>query len=115
VNEYKVYLCNHLENLGEQFVDLGQVAGAWPHYEEAIRIRTELHSTHPANREYALQLAQALATLGTIRRHAGDSVAARKSFTQAREILEAIASTAPDDAQLRGQLGAICTQEGRAT
>ena len=36
-NEYKMYLCTHLENLGEQYLDLGSVSDAWPYYNAGDR------------------------------------------------------------------------------
>lgn len=36
--EYRKYLCNHLEDLGEQSVDLGRVEEGLPLYEECSSI-----------------------------------------------------------------------------
>ena len=71
VNEYKVFLVVHLENLGEEYVDLGQVDVGLPHYLKALAIRQELKRAHPGSREYALDLATALATIGAVKLHAG--------------------------------------------
>src|SRR5205814_1433908 len=56
VDEYKDELSSELDNLGEQFVDLGQVADALPHYRRALDLRRELLRTHKASREYTIDL-----------------------------------------------------------
>jgi serine/threonine-protein kinase len=115
VIEYKRELCNYLENLGEQSVDLGRVTDGLPSYEEAIGIRRNLRMTQPRNRDYALDLAQALANLGNIQRHAGESTTARQSFVAARLVLEASQAAAPGDAAIQGKLAAMLAQEACAT
>ena len=61
----------------------------------------ELLTTHPGQRFYLLDLADALSTLGNIDRHAGDSTAARASFSDARSLLERAAAATPDDGALQ--------------
>jgi serine/threonine-protein kinase len=112
--EYKDELCIYLDNLGEQYLDLGRASEGLPCYEEAIGIRRKLRAIQPKNRDYALNLAKALANFGNIQRHAGDSSAAIQSFTEARSVLEAISAAAPGDAAMLGQLGAILSQEACA-
>jgi tetratricopeptide (TPR) repeat protein len=114
VNEYKVFLTVHLENLGEEYVDLGRVDEGLRHYLRALGIRQELHRAHPGSREYALDLATALSTLGAIQRHAGQAAAALQSLTQARELLEQLASARAGDAATSGRLGMALTQEAVA-
>jgi len=117
VNEYKVYLSKDLENLGEQYVDLGQVDRGLQHYERALRIRTELQRVHSANRGYVLELAEALTKIGAILRHAGRAVTARESLAQARQLLEhlpAAEPAGPDDAARSGLLGAALADEAVA-
>jgi len=114
VDYYKEYLCNHLDNLGEQFIDLGRVAEGLHHYLRAIQIRRELSAAHPEKREYALELAKALMTVGLIERHDGATTAALESFTQARAILERGLVTAPGDAALQARLAATLGQEANA-
>ena len=46
-DEYKTQLCVELENLGEQYVDLGKVEEGLPHYRRAIGIRESLVAAHP--------------------------------------------------------------------
>ncbi len=112
--EYKVLHSNHLENLGEQYVDLGEVDRGLPYYREAIRIRRQLFTAHPAKRAYLLDLAKALATLGNIQRHAGDSAAARRSFADARSLLERAAAATPGDEVLQVSLAAAFVGEACA-
>ena len=63
-DEYKIYRSNHLENLGEQYVDLGQVDRGLPYYKDAIRFRRQLlaaaqtASLSPRSRRCALRLGE---------------------------------------------------------
>jgi len=111
VNHYKEELCNQLGNLGEQYVDLGNVGDALPHYTREIEIWRELLAARPKNRDYPLKLSDALSKLGSIQRHGGDSAAARELFANAHAVLK---SAAPGDAALEGRRGAILTQEAMA-
>jgi len=113
-NEYKVLCSNHLDNLGEQYVDLGQVDRGLPYYQQAIQIRRQLFTAHPEKRAYLLELAEALFTLGNIQRHAGDSTAARTSFFDARTLLERGAAATPGDEELQVRLGAALIREASA-
>ena len=76
-DEYKGYLCYHLDNLGEQYIDLGRLADGLPHYERALRISRELSGAHPESRYHAIELVKRLVALGNVRRHEGVPVAAR--------------------------------------
>jgi hypothetical protein len=95
-------------------VDLGQVDRGLPYYIRAILIRRQLFTTHPGQGVYLLYLAQALSTLGTIQRHAGDSTAARASFSDARGLLERGAAATPADGVLHMSLGAALIREAGA-
>ncbi len=114
VNEYKVLLSIQLDNLGEQYIDLGEVDEGLGYYLKALRIREWLYLAHPGNREYALDFIQAGATVGAIQRHAGRVGAARESFTRARELLEQLAALHPGDAAIAGRLGTALTHEAVA-
>ncbi len=114
VNEYKVFLTVHLENLGEEYVDLGQVDVGLLHYLKALAIRRELHRAHPGSKEYALDLATALATIGEVQLHAGQVSPARDSFTRTRELLEQLLAAHPGDAAIAGRIGAALTHEAVA-
>ena len=52
-SSYKVFLGWYLENLGEQFVDLGQVEAGLPYYLEARDRHRQLHDSHPEKDEYS--------------------------------------------------------------
>jgi serine/threonine-protein kinase len=115
VVEYQDALSTHLVNLGEQFVDLGQVAKALPHYGRAVEIRRELLRTHPGSRPDAVKLAEVLLSkVGELLRHDSDSAAALELFDEARRTLEPVATAAPGDGELQGLLGAILTAEAVA-
>ncbi len=114
VNEYKTLLSFHLENLGEQFVDLSQVDKGLKHYREALGIRQQLYLMRPGNREYTQGLVEAWFMIGNIQRHAGYAADARESFTQARKLLERLVAGEPGDATDPGQLGMALTREAVA-
>ena len=67
----KAISANHLDNLGEQYIDLGRMAEGLPYYERALRINRELSKAHPESRFHAVELVKRLVALGNIRRHAG--------------------------------------------
>ena len=114
VNEYKTLLSFHLENLGEQFVDLSQVDKGLKHYREALGIRQQLYLMRPGNREYTQGLVEAWFMIGNIQRHAGYAADARESFAQARKLLERLVAGEPGDATDPGQLGMALTREAVA-
>ncbi len=84
VRNYKVYLSLGLENLGEQYVDLGRFDEGLPYYLKALRIRQDLHLARPKNLGYALDLAKATAQVGAVERHAGHAGAAAAIHPGAR-------------------------------
>jgi eukaryotic-like serine/threonine-protein kinase len=108
---YRGYLANHLENLAEQYVDVGRVAVGLKPYRRSLQIFRDLSAAHPENRDYALWLVRSLIRLGTIERHDGDSAGAHASFIEARTILERWSGAAPADTSLRVLLGAALDQE----
>ena len=52
-NVQRAILCDYLENLGEQYVDLGRVQDGLPYYLEAKELRRQLHSSHPERDEFS--------------------------------------------------------------
>ena len=48
--KYRQFLAQHLENLGEQYVDLGQAPEGLEYYEKALRIRDDLYRDSPDDR-----------------------------------------------------------------
>ena len=110
---YKSNLSNHLENEGEQYLDLGlQPAEGLPFYHQAIEIRRDLCRDHPENRQYTLDFVKALMTLGSIERHLGNDVAARQSFADAQKTLKKLLDSAPEDLALQVQFAAVLAGEG---
>jgi tetratricopeptide (TPR) repeat protein len=110
-DEYRGYLANHLDNLGEQFVDLGRVNEGLTFYRRSLRICRGLSTAHPDNRHYSFWAVKSLIQLGSIERHNGDSAAARRSFSDARAILERWSGAAPGDTAVRVLLSAVLDHE----
>ena len=48
------FCATYLDNLGEQYFDLGRPEEGLPYYEQSLKIRRELSRTHPENREYTI-------------------------------------------------------------
>jgi tetratricopeptide (TPR) repeat protein len=94
---YKGDLCMYYENLGEQYVDLGQVKDGLKWYEQSLEVRRELRKAHPENREYTRALAQALIGFGAIRRREPNPSAARKLFAEAESVLADWRGTSSED------------------
>ena len=111
--DYQALLGNHLENLGEQYVDLGQVDRGLPYYRRGIQVRRRLFTAHPDNHGYRLDLAEALRTLGNVERHAGDLAAARKSFSEARSLLDGGAVVTSGNSLIQVHLGAVLVEDAR--
>jgi eukaryotic-like serine/threonine-protein kinase len=101
VDVYKVHLCYFLDNLGEQYIDLGRVTDGLPYYDRALRISRELHAAHRENSFHALELVKRLVTLGNIRRHEGATIDARTLFAEARSIAESVRGPALVDPTLK--------------
>jgi serine/threonine-protein kinase len=111
-DEFKKYLCNHLDNLGLQYIGLGRVADAVAEYRSALLIRRRLSSAHPKNREYVVEVAKDLIAIGAISRRDGEPAAAvQSSFSEARTLVESALSSAPDDPALQEQLASALQSE----
>ena len=83
-NAYKSALSVYLENLGEQYVDLGDVISGLPYYLEARDYRRQLRASHPKATEYSQGLGDALLKLGALYRQAGELTSAHATFVAAR-------------------------------
>ena len=114
VGQHRFTAIYTLENLGEQYVDLGRPAEGFPSYRRAIASRQVRLDAHPGDRDLTLDLVKALSSLGTILRHAGESPKARQALARAREAIAPIAVAAPADAAVQAQLGAILDGEALA-
>src|SRR5262249_55093733 len=112
--EYKVLRCTPLENLGEQYADLGKADQALHFYTRAIAFREALIAAHPEKRDYLVDLADTLAPFGNVQRPSGDSAGALRSFAKARSVLEGRATTIPADDVLQARLGAALVREAGA-
>jgi eukaryotic-like serine/threonine-protein kinase len=97
-------LCYYIDNMGEQYIDLGRPSEGLLQYERALKIRRELNRTHPGNKEYTIDFVKALIVLGNIQRHVGNTDAARELFADARKALEAALKSAPNDPAIQAQL-----------
>jgi tetratricopeptide (TPR) repeat protein len=113
-NAYKAFLSNHLENLAEQYIDLGRVDDGVRYSLEATEFRRQLHSSHPERTEYTLGLGQALVKLGDLYRHAGDWPAARMALKEARQLMESLAGIAPNDPAPQLRLAIAWTREAES-
>ena len=88
IDMYKVDLCIGLENLGETYVDLGQVTQGLPYYKEAMDLREKLLNAHPEVRDRTTALADTLTKVGDIQRQNGDLEAAGHYYDRAIAVLE---------------------------
>jgi tetratricopeptide (TPR) repeat protein len=109
-----VFLSICLENLGEQYVDLGRVGDALPYYLDARDRRRQLHASHPENLEYAQQLGDALMVLGGVYRHAGDWDSARDTLREARHVMESLTGLPRDDPARQASLAVALTRESES-
>ncbi len=99
---YKFELIEILQNLGEQYADMGTPDAGLQHYRRAVLIRRQLMAARPLDRDRNLALADQLALLATVERHAGHSDEAARSYAEAVAVLEPLASEAAGaDVQLR--------------
>ena len=98
---YKSELIEILQNLGEQYADLGTPDAGLPHYRRAVLVRRQLLAARPLDRDRNLALADQLALLGTVERHAGHSAEAERSYEDAAAVLDPLASEAAADVQVR--------------
>ena len=112
-DDYKVNLANHLDNLGEQYVDLGRPTEGLPHYEEALRAAPRLVQAHP-EKWYTDELVKALIVLGNINRHLGEAASARELFAEARTALAKRLALTPGDRDLEIRLAAALDSEAAA-
>ena len=112
--QYKVNLCCYLDNLGEQFIDLGRVTDGLPFYERALRMSRESSATHPESRFSGLELIKRLVALGNIRRHLGDPVDARSLLTEAKSNLERLLGPSPGDPGLKIWSAVVLDNEANA-
>jgi serine/threonine-protein kinase len=103
-DEHKLPLCYYLDNLGEQYVDLGRVTDGLPYYERALQVNRELSTAKPEKRDWELELVKRLVALGTIKRHQGDSMAARPLFAEAKSVVERLLAASPGDSGLQTRL-----------
>ena len=111
---YKEQLYIELENLGEQYIDLGKIADGLPYYRRAIELRAELADTHAGDRGLAIKVADSLWKLATIHRHAGEPAEARKAFARGGAFLKPFAEGTPGDSPVQGLFGAVLTGEALA-
>ena len=114
--EYKNQLCVELENLGEQYVNLGSVDEGLPHYRRAIGIRESTRRRPPGQTSGSRSIWRINSLkLGTILRHGGDSASAHESFARAHaESWIAFAGSATVDSPREGRLGLVLTGEALA-
>ncbi len=99
---YKSELIEILQNLGEQYADLGTPEAGLTYYRRAVLVRQQLLAARPLDRDRNLTLADQLALLAKVERHAGDSSRAQRSYADAVAALKPLGSeTAAADVELR--------------
>jgi eukaryotic-like serine/threonine-protein kinase len=110
---YKSQLCEYLDNLGEQYVDRGNVAEGLKWHQQALETRRALNEAHPENRKYAMERVNALIKLGSIRRHEPDPLAARQLFTEAKQIVDKWLATANADEGFKALQARVLDDEAK--
>ena len=100
-DDFKAHLCYFLDNLGEQYIDVGRVTDGLPLYERSLRISRELNAAHRDSSFHAIELVKRLVTLGNIRRHEGTTIDARTRFAEARSIAESLLGPSPVNPTLK--------------
>jgi serine/threonine-protein kinase len=114
VDHYQAYLANHLANLGEALVDLGQVGDGLRQHGRSLAIFRDLRARHPDTRYYSLEVLRGIIRQGKVERHSGDSAAALQSFAAARTILDRLPTAESEDPALRVLRGAVLDLEANA-
>ncbi len=87
---YVVELCNIIDNLGEQYIDLGEPENGLPLYRDEVARLKELCNRAPTDTKHAVRLATALAKLGNVERHIGELGAAMRSFQDGQAAIERV-------------------------
>jgi tetratricopeptide (TPR) repeat protein len=111
VDHYQAYLANHLANLGEALVELGQVGDGLRQHGRSLAIFRDLRARHPETRYYSLEVLKGIIRQGKVERHDGDSAAALQSFAAARTILDRLPTAESEDPALRVLRGAVLDLE----
>jgi tetratricopeptide (TPR) repeat protein len=101
----------YLENLGEQYLDLGSPEEGLRHYEEALEVRRELQRTHGDEVRYARQLGGALNALAGILRRLGKLTDSLGLCTEARKTLQPWQEKNPPDFSISITLAAALALE----
>ncbi len=114
IDDRKVDLCIGLENLGETYVDGGDVPGGLLLYREALGLRQELNAAHPGDQGYAMDVVDEWIAIGNIQRQAGDSQDAGRSYDHARDIIRPLLEAEAEDSELQGQLARVLERKAGA-
>ena len=107
IDDRKYDLCVSLENLGETCVDRGDVDEGLSHYRDAVGLRQELSASHPGDRGYVTDLADAWVVIGNIQRQKGDPKGARESYDHANALIEPLLKSDPNDSELQSKAGRV--------
>ncbi len=100
-------------NLGEQYVDLGQIDDGLPLYRRAVAISRGIFDAHPGDRHWAMGLTEQLEQLAGVERAAGHADVAQQSYAEACAVLEPFAFDVKDT-EIHVRLGTDLMGEGRA-
>ena len=100
--------------------NLGETSAALASYEKAMEIRRRLAASSLADRRSQLDLWSSYYNIGGLRRETSDTLGALKLHEQARQVVERLLQTAPDDvallrsaAQTASTLSVSYAQNGR--
>jgi tetratricopeptide (TPR) repeat protein len=107
IDPRKVDLCVSLENLGETYVNQGEVVEGLSLRREALRLRQALADAHPRDRGYAMDLIDAHVATGDIQRLIGDRQGAAESYDRARNVIAPLHASHRDEGDLQGKLARV--------
>ena len=100
-------LCMGLENLGETYVDGGDVPEGLIFYREALGLRQELNAAHPGDRGYAMDVVESGSRLETSCDRPTICRKRRQSYDHARDIIRPLLEAEAEDSELQGQLARV--------
>ena len=112
LDERKLELCAAIENVGETYVDQGNVPEGLKHYREGLRLREEVRLAHPDSRGYAVDVVTAWTRFGNLQGQSGDLRDAGQSYHSARAVVEVLLQTHPQDLELQILLASVLEREG---
>ena len=102
-----------LENLGETYVDRGDVDQGLDQYRQADHSAPGAQRSSPGDQGYATDLSDAWVAIGNIQRQNGDPKGAGESYDQAGAVLDPLLKSHPNDSELQARLGRVLERQGK--